>query len=103
MKDASASTWTHALWIEGACLGVYLAFLSGIYALVNQQLTEPYMVRFPLFPFLSRCTSRGFHINEMSLHTMYRQDEIFHVRQTQAYCRADWWSWDSKITTLPGL
>ena len=29
-------------------------------------------------------------------------DEIFHVPQAQAYCRGEWWSWDDKITTLPG-
>lgn len=29
-------------------------------------------------------------------------DEIFHVPQAQRYCRGDY-SWDPKITTLPGL
>eukprot|EP00892_Ulva_mutabilis_P009505 jgi/Ulvmu1/6927/UM032_0005.1 len=29
-------------------------------------------------------------------------DEIFHVPQTQQYCRGDWKTWDQKITTLPG-
>lgn len=31
------------------------------------------------------------------------QDEIFHVRQTQQYCRGDFAHWDPKITTFPGL
>ena len=31
------------------------------------------------------------------------QDEPFHVLQTQRYCRGDWWTWDPKITTFPGL
>ncbi|VEU19290.1 DEKNAAC100820 [Brettanomyces naardenensis] len=30
-------------------------------------------------------------------------DEIFHLRQTQAYCDGDWGYWDPKITTPPGL
>ena len=30
-------------------------------------------------------------------------DEIFHVKQTQAYCAGNWTSWDPKITTFPGL
>ena len=31
------------------------------------------------------------------------QDEPFHVRQTQQYCRGDYGAWDPKITTFPGL
>lgn len=31
------------------------------------------------------------------------QDEIFHIRQTQAYCAGRWLEWDPKITTFPGL
>lgn len=30
-------------------------------------------------------------------------DEIFHIPQTQQYCKGNWNSWDSKITTPPGL
>lgn len=30
-------------------------------------------------------------------------DEMFHVRQAQAYCDGDWQFWDPKITTPPGL
>ncbi|CDO75880.1 hypothetical protein BN946_scf184672.g13 [Trametes cinnabarina] len=30
-------------------------------------------------------------------------DEPFHVPQAQAYCRGDYWTWDPKITTPPGL
>lgn len=29
-------------------------------------------------------------------------DEIFHVPQAQHYCKNDFRTWDSKITTLPG-
>ncbi|KAG6891056.1 hypothetical protein C0995_014145 [Termitomyces sp. Mi166 len=32
-----------------------------------------------------------------------RPDEPFHVLQAQAYCRGDFWTWDPKITTPPGL
>ena len=31
------------------------------------------------------------------------QDEIFHVPQTQKYCRGLFTEWDPKITTFPGL
>ena len=31
------------------------------------------------------------------------QDEVFHVRQAQAYCAGYFHVWDSKITTPPGL
>lgn len=31
------------------------------------------------------------------------QDEPFHVPQAEAYCRGEWSTWDSKITTPPGL
>jgi hypothetical protein len=31
------------------------------------------------------------------------QDELFHVRQTQQYCRGDFATWDPMITTFPGL
>ncbi|KAI9798774.1 MAG: glucosyltransferase [Piccolia ochrophora] len=30
-------------------------------------------------------------------------DEVFHVRQAQAYCNGQWNVWDPKITTPPGL
>jgi alpha-1,2-glucosyltransferase len=30
-------------------------------------------------------------------------DEPFHVPQAQAYCRAQYLTWDPKITTPPGL
>eukprot|EP00854_Cymbomonas_tetramitiformis_P019630 gene19630-23477_t len=30
-------------------------------------------------------------------------DEVFHIPQTQRYCSGDWWHWDPKITTFPGL
>ena len=30
-------------------------------------------------------------------------DEIFHVPQTQRFCRGDFKTWDPKITTFPGL
>ncbi|OJT13072.1 Dol-P-Glc:Glc(2)Man(9)GlcNAc(2)-PP-Dol alpha-1,2-glucosyltransferase [Trametes pubescens] len=40
---------------------------------VNEEVTEPYM------------------------------DEPFHVPQVQAYCEGDYWAWDPKITTPPGL
>ncbi|KAI4717209.1 hypothetical protein E4T48_06586 [Aureobasidium sp. EXF-10727] len=30
-------------------------------------------------------------------------DEVFHVGQVQEYCRGNYWHWDPKITTPPGL
>jgi DIE2/ALG10 family len=31
------------------------------------------------------------------------QDEIFHIPQAQKYCSGNFFDWDSKITTFPGL
>lgn len=31
------------------------------------------------------------------------KDEVFHIPQAQAYCRNEWYHWDNKITTPPGL
>ncbi|KAI8345207.1 alpha-2-glucosyltransferase Alg10 [Mortierella sp. GBAus27b] len=30
-------------------------------------------------------------------------DEIFHIPQAQRYCQGDFWTWDPKLTTPPGL
>jgi alpha-1,2-glucosyltransferase len=30
-------------------------------------------------------------------------DEIFHIPQSQKYCRGNFTEWDPKITTFPGL
>ena len=30
-------------------------------------------------------------------------DEVFHVPQAQAYCQGQYWVWNKKITTFPGL
>lgn len=30
-------------------------------------------------------------------------DEVFHIPQAQAYCRGEYWVWNDKITTFPGL
>ncbi|KAG9327202.1 hypothetical protein KVV02_000918 [Mortierella alpina] len=30
-------------------------------------------------------------------------DEIFHIPQAQRYCNGDYWTWDQKLTTPPGL
>ena len=59
---------------------------------VNSQVTEPYMVCF-----LSAIPCCDMY------NTLTRQDEPFHVPQAQAYCRGDYWTWDPKITTTPGL
>jgi hypothetical protein len=34
---------------------------------------------------------------------LFTQDEPFHVPMTQLYCRGDLLTWDSKVTTFPGL
>lgn len=30
-------------------------------------------------------------------------DEEFHINQTREYCNGNWWIWNPKITTPPGL
>ncbi|CAO3565181.1 unnamed protein product [Mortierella alpina] len=32
-----------------------------------------------------------------------KQDEIHHIPQAQRYCNRDYWTWDPKLTTPPGL
>lgn len=57
----------------------------------NSIVTEPYMVR-------STCFWQR-HASDRRA----SQDEPFHVPQAQAYCKGDWFTWDPKITTPPGL
>ncbi|PIL30951.1 hypothetical protein GSI_07120 [Ganoderma sinense ZZ0214-1] len=52
---------------------IFCAVAVVVLKAVNEEVTEPYM------------------------------DEPFHVPQAQAYCNGDYWSWDPKITTPPGL
>eukprot|EP00971_Amphidinium_carterae_P016289 321208-Amphidinium_carterae.1 len=37
------------------------------------------------------------------LHVVFPCLQEFHVRQTATYCRGDFFTWDPKITTFPGL
>ena len=61
---------------------------------VNEEVTEPYMVR------VARSKpARPQYLRRQRV----AQDEPFHVPQAQAYCRGDYWAWDPKITTPPGL
>ena len=72
----------------------YVAFCAiavTVLKAVNEEVTEPYMVR-----------SEG-HVSRPSAECWQLQDEPFHVPQAQAYCKGDYWSWDPKITTPPGL
>ncbi|TBU34908.1 glucosyltransferase [Dichomitus squalens] len=52
---------------------IFCAVAVTVLKAVNEEVTEPYM------------------------------DEPFHVPQAQAYCNGDYWTWDPKITTPPGL
>ncbi|KAL1932843.1 hypothetical protein VTP01DRAFT_8521 [Rhizomucor pusillus] len=54
-------------------LGVHAALLAGTASLINRNVPEPYM------------------------------DEIFHIPQAQRYCAGDYFTWDPKLTTPPGL
>lgn len=56
-----------------ATILVHLANLLVTSRLINDEITEPYL------------------------------DEIFHIPQSQQYCRGDFYTWDQKITTPPGL
>ncbi|GAA5822540.1 hypothetical protein JCM5353_005473 [Sporobolomyces roseus] len=53
--------------------GLYIANLVYTAIQINHEVPEPYM------------------------------DEIFHVKQAQAYCQGGWSEWDTAITTPPGL
>ena len=59
---------------------------------VNEEVTEPYMVCGP-----------SISAGEGLIGRCMVQDEPFHVPQAQAYCNGDYWTWDPKITTPPGL
>ncbi|GAA5984007.1 hypothetical protein JCM5350_004989 [Sporobolomyces pararoseus] len=52
---------------------LWISALVGVARRISKEVTEPYM------------------------------DEIFHVPQTQAYCRGEWKYWNGAITTPPGL
>ena len=84
------SSWSDsaATYYAGFCAVSVLVLKA-----VNEEVLEPYMVRA--------------HAPESSQHRDRQrvplQDEPFHVPQAQAYCRGDYWSWDPKITTPPGL
>ncbi|CAO3626088.1 unnamed protein product [Mucor hiemalis] len=56
-----------------ATILVHVANLLVTSRLINNEITEPYL------------------------------DEIFHIPQSQQYCRGDFFTWDQKITTPPGL
>ncbi|KAG6837861.1 hypothetical protein H0H93_013014 [Arthromyces matolae] len=51
--------------------------------------------------FCAACVSVLKEVN--SIVTEPYMDEPFHIPQAQAYCRGDFWTWDPKITTPPGL
>jgi alpha-1,2-glucosyltransferase len=61
------------------------------FSAVSSQVREPYLVRPCQNPSLVQPTNQLF------------QDEVFHVGQVQEYCRGNYWHWDPKITTPPGL
>ncbi|CAI5941832.1 unnamed protein product [Closterium sp. NIES-65] len=62
-------------WVRRRVTEALLVSGAIVACLVNHHVPEPYMVR----------------------------DEIFHVPQTQQYCRGDLLTWHPLITTLPGL
>lgn len=53
------------------------------------------------------CVLFGIYVSVATLFNKYAplpyMDEVFHIPQTQRYCSGDWWYWDPKITTFPGL
>eukprot|EP00922_Rhytidocystis_sp_ex-Travisia-forbesii_P051302 GHVS01076162.1.p1 GENE.GHVS01076162.1~~GHVS01076162.1.p1 ORF type:complete len:667 (+),score=10.63 GHVS01076162.1:302-2302(+) len=60
-------------WRFGFIIAAALAVCFGLVREVNRQVAEPYM------------------------------DEIFHARQFVRYYEGDWFTWDPKLTTPPGL
>lgn len=53
----------------------------------------------PIFAALSTTIARNVHLHV----THPFIDEIFHLRQAATYCAHDFYNWDNKITTPPGL
>ncbi|GJJ76731.1 alpha-1,2-glucosyltransferase [Entomortierella parvispora] len=56
-----------------ALVGMHLVVMLFVASIWNKTVSEPYM------------------------------DEIFHIPQAQRYCQGDYWTWDPKLTTPPGL
>lgn len=47
----------------------------------------------------SWCIALNFQFQEVDIY----MDELFHVKQAQRYCSNDFFTWDPKLTTFPGL
>ncbi|KAI5275721.1 hypothetical protein E4T47_01233 [Aureobasidium subglaciale] len=67
------------------CLVTLPCAIAVWFSAVSNQVREPYLVS-QAFP--TECPSN---------------DEVFHVGQVQQYCNGNYWHWDPKITTPPGL
>ena len=95
--EAVAHIWQWAAMSSTSPAPTYFVILCAVAVVVlkavNEEVTEPYMVR--------HCFVSGRTRTESGECVL--QDEPFHVPQAQAYCNGDYWSWDPKITTPPGL
>ena len=82
--------WKLATAVGVAWVATYVTSRLWLNA-VTKEVTEPYLVR--------RATARPIR----SPLKLFKQDEVFHVRQAQVYCAGDFATWDPKITTPPGV
>ena len=81
----------------------FAVFTCAAFVLVQLEAPEPYMVSparrtTALLPSASRLIVPPVHLSRW-----LSQDEPFHIPQAQQYCRGDFWTWDPKLTTPPGL
>jgi len=79
-----AVTWT-AIGILSSIIGIWLAA-------VNKLVPDPYLV----------CCGPSDMLDLRVVNILF-QDEVFHVGQAQQYIRGNYFVWDPKITTPPGL
>lgn len=87
-KDSKTSSNGLSALLAGAFVTGCTAFW---FTKVNSIVPDPYLV-YPTFS----------HNNDFQL-IFCHQDEVFHVRQAQVYCKSEFHVWDPKITTPPGL
>lgn len=75
----------------------------GIQRDLQQEVVTGFLCNLVSYPLLLLYFSITFYYVTTKIVPYLFIDEIFHVNQTIRYIKGDWFSWDPKITTPPGL
>ncbi|KAF7989702.1 hypothetical protein HCN44_008376 [Aphidius gifuensis] len=78
-------------------MSIFVDKLKGLSVLFNSWIIQ----RVTIFLFITSATILFYLLNNVQRN--YYIDEAFHIPQTQKYCSGNFFEWDKKITTLPGL